>query len=230
MQRASRTLADGRGGVVSAMVSLPEDRGAGNAPMLVLAHGAGAGMHHPFMTSMQERLTHRGLAVALFNFPYTERGRRAPDTAAVLEDCYRAVVEQLRADPDLRPQRLFLGGKSMGGRIATHLVAAGVVADGVVLLGYPLHPPGQREKPRRAHLSAITTALLFVQGTRDSLCNLDDLRRAVDVIRAPVRVHVVDGGDHSFKVPVRSGRSDAAVLDEVADACAAWVREAGEGA
>jgi len=228
MRIVNRFLGDGRGGVVSTSLSLPDNQLPGN-PLLVLAHGAGAGMGHPFMTSIQERLTRRGLAVALFNFPYMERGGRAPDRVAVLEDCYRATVEQFRTDPMLEGARLFLGGKSMGGRIATHLAAAGVVADGIVLLGYPLHPAGQRDRPRRAHLPAIAAPLLFIQGTRDSLCDLDDLQAVVAGLKAPTRVHVIDGGDHSFKVLKRSGRDEAAVLDEVADVCATWVAKLAAG-
>ncbi len=180
-------------------------------------------MAHPFMTSMQDRLTHLGHAVALFNFPYTERGRRAPDRGAVLEECYRSVVEHLRVDEDLRPSRLFIGGKSMGGRIATQIAAGGLDADGLVLLGYPLQPPGKPEKMRCAHLTAVAAPLLFLQGTRDSICNLNDLQSVLNELRGPVKLHVIAGGDHAFQVLKRSGRNQEEVLDELADVCADWI-------
>jgi uncharacterized protein len=228
VQAVRRRLKDGGGGSVSASVLLPEDwgarvAGAGQRTVIVLGHGAGAGMDHSFMTAMQSRLAARGNAVVLFNFPYKERGGRAPDRAGVLETCYRAVVGQLRADPQLRPQRLLIGGKSMGGRIATQIAAAGCEVDGIILLGYPLHPPGKPERLRRAHLPEIAAPMLFLQGTRDPLCNLEDLRQVLGDVRAPVEVHVVEGGDHSFKVPKRSGRTHDDVLDELADRCDAWL-------
>lgn len=222
-----RKLDDGSGGLVSAAVLLPDDwraRAGGERTAIVLAHGAGAGMDHEFMRAMQSRLAARGCAVVLFNFPYKERGGRAPDRAPVLESCYRAVVDQIRSDPELRSRRLLIGGKSMGGRIATQIAAAGCQVDGIVLLGYPLHPPGKPERLRRAHLPQIAAPMLFLQGTRDPLCSLDDLRRVLtEDVRAEATVHVVEGGDHSFKVPKRSGRDYDDVLDELADTCGAWL-------
>ncbi len=223
MHRTTRKLEDGRGGSVSASVLRPEGFRPGRDPLVVLAHGAGAGMDHPFMTSIQKRLGERGLAVALFNFPYKEKGGKAPDTRTVLEGCYLAVVEQLRADPRLKPGRLIIGGKSMGGRIATQIAAAGCPSDGIILLGYPLHPPGKPEKMRRAHLPDIAVPMLFLQGTRDSLCNLEQLRPLLAEIPAQTRLHVVVDGDHSFKVLKRTGRDQDEVLDELADVCVAWV-------
>ena len=182
-------------------------------------------MNHPFMTAIDERLVRRGVAVARFNFPYMERGRRAPDRARILEQCYRTVVDQLRCDRRLNPSRIVLGGKSMGGRIATHIVAAGYPADAIFLLGYPLHPAGKPDVMRRDHLAALRMPLLFVQGTRDSLCNLEDLRSTLEKIPAPGTVCVIEGGDHSFNVLKRMRRSHESVLDEIADAGAAWIRD-----
>lgn len=212
-------LEDGRGGAVSASLLAP---GACDA-LLVLAHGAGAGMDHSFMTAMQERLGERGIAVLLFNFPYKQRGGRAPDKTAVLEACYRAVVEQVRGRAAFGAPLLLIGGKSMGGRMATHIAAAGCAVDGLVLLGYPLNPAGRPKQQRSAHLPAITVPMLFVQGTRDPLCNLDDLRAVLGGVAAPAEVYVVEGGDHSFKVPKRSGRDEGQVLSAIAAECSRWV-------
>lgn len=223
MRAIKRKLKDGRGGSVSASVALPEGYRKGHDPLVVLAHGAGAGMDHPFMVDMQERLVDRGVAVALFNFPYKEKGGRAPDSKGVLETCYRSVLEQLRRDPKLAPGKIFVGGKSMGGRIATQIVAAGCEVDGIILLGYPLHPPGKPEKMRRAHLVEIAAPLLFLQGTRDSLCRLDDLRPVLKEIPGVTELHVVEDGDHSFKVLKRTGRTRGEVLDELAGVCVDWL-------
>ena len=181
-------------------------------------------MEHPFMAGMQRRFAERSIATVLFNFPYKERGGRAPDRPVVLEGCYRAVVEQIRADRHLLPSHLFIGGKSMGGRIATHIAASDCAVDGILLLGYPLHPPGKTDRLRKAHLPDIGAPLLFFQGTRDSLCNLGDLRDAIGEMQAPVELHVIDGGDHSFKVLKSLGRTDDEVLDEIADRGRDWIK------
>jgi len=155
-----------------------------------------------------------------FNFPYTERGDRAPDRAPVLEACYRAVLAQVRAD--LGGDRLVIGGKSMGGRMASHLAAAGEPLDGLVFLGYPLHPAGRPQQLRDAHLPRIAVPMLFLTGTRDALCPLDTLRPIL--ARLPqATLHVVDDGDHSFAVRKKSGRTAEMVLDELADATLAWL-------
>ncbi len=223
MRRTKKKLKDGRGGSVSASVMKPAGYRPGKDPLVVLAHGAGAGMDHPFMTSMQERLCQRGVAVVLFNFPYKERGGKAPDSRKVLEQCYLSVVEQVRADKRLDPGRLVIGGKSMGGRIATQIVAGGCRVEAVVLLGYPLHPPGKPEKMRSAHLPEVAAPMLFFQGTRDSLCDLDKLRPVLGGL-CDVTLHVIDDGDHSFKVLKRTGRDQDGVLDEIAEVAADWLR------
>lgn len=186
----------------------------------VLAHGAGTNMDHAFLVAVAERLAARGVAVVRFNFPYTERGDRAPDRAPVLEACYRAVLAQVRAD--LGGDRLVIGGKSMGGRMASHLAAAGEPLDGLVFLGYPLHPAGRPQQLRDAHLPRIAVPMLFLTGTRDALCPLDTLRPIL--ARLPqATLHVVDDGDHSFAVRKKSGRTAEMVLDELADATLAWL-------
>lgn len=186
----------------------------------VLAHGAGTNMDHAFLVAVAERLAARGVAVVRFNFPYTERGDRAPDRAPVLEACYRAVLAQVRAD--LGGDRLVIGGKSMGGRMASHLAAAGEPLDGLVFLGYPLHPAGRPQQLRDAHLPRIAVPMLFLTGTRDALCPLDTLRPIL--ARLPqATLHVVDDGDHSFAVRKKSGRTAEMVLDELADATVGWL-------
>jgi hypothetical protein len=137
---------------------------------LILAHGAGAGQHSPFVAGFADALAALGADLITFNFLYTERKRRLPDRAPVLESCYRAVITAVRDRIDTAQHALFVGGKSMGGRIATQVAAAdaGLPVTGLVLLGYPLHPPGQPDRLRDAHLPGVARPMLFVQGTRDT--------------------------------------------------------------
>jgi hypothetical protein len=213
----THSFPDGRGGTVSASVAGPRI----SETLLVLAHGAGNDMHQPLLVAVQQQLAAGGLAVARFNFPYTERGARAPDPAPVLETCWRAVLAALREA--LEPRRLVIGGKSLGGRMASHLAAQGAPVDGLVFLGYPLHPAGRPDALRTAHLDAIAAPMLFFAGTRDPLCRLDLLRATLATLPAPTTLHVIEDGDHSFAVPKRAGRSPAEVYGEIVRVTAAWL-------
>jgi uncharacterized protein len=202
-------------GPVSARYDGPRD-----APCLViLAHGAGAGMDHPFMSRVAAGIAAKGIRVVRFNFPYREAGRKAPDRAAVLESTFRAVVDEELPGHET----VILGGKSMGGRIASHLVAQGTPAAGLLFLGYPLHPPGRPDRLRAAHLLEITTPMLFVEGTRDPFCPLETLEDVRASIAAETAVAVIEDGDHSFKVRKSSGRDTAAAWDEVVEVCSGWL-------
>lgn len=191
----------------------------------ILAHGAGAGMDHEFITYFHERLAQSGISAVKFNFPYKERGRRAPDRAPLLEETFRAVIQAVRNE--WAPERLFVGGKSMGGRMASHLAAEGAAVAGLFLLGYPLHPPGKPERMRREHLASITCPTLFIQGTRDSLCRLDLLRAELERMPARVELYVVEGGNHSFQVLKSMGRSNQEVLREIARRLTDWMKAEG---
>lgn len=190
--------------------------------LLLLAHGAGAGMDHPFMRSVADGLAKSGVGVVRFNFAYTELGRKAPDRQVVLERTFAEVAAGAR--DLLSPGKLFLGGKSMGGRIASHLAAAGEPCEGLVFLGYPLHPPGRPERMRDAHLYEIRVPMLFVEGTRDPFCPLDRLASVLEKIDASHDLVVIADGDHSFKVRKSSGRSSSDALDELVAAVAAWIK------
>lgn len=196
--------------------------GDGAKDVVVLAHGAGAGMSHPFMESVAKGLAARNVVVVRFNFGYVEAGKKAPDRQPVLEETFKEVAAHVRSELD--PARLFLGGKSMGGRIASHLAAAGSPCDGLVFLGYPLHPPGRPERIRDAHLYELEVPMLFVEGTRDPFCPLETLDEVRAKMRAPVEVAVVDDGDHSFRVRKASGRSSEEALDEVVERVADWIQ------
>lgn len=206
-----------------ALLDLPGPRARQVA--VLLAHGAELDLDSEFMEAIAAGLCARGMSVLRFRYPYMERrareGRRMPpDRAPVLEDAHFAALDALRA---LAPgQRILLAGKSMGGRIATHLAAKGADAAGLVLLGYPLHPAGRPDEERREHFPAIVQPALFVQGTRDPLCDLDRLTHALRRFGGRATVHVVEDGDHSFDVPKRAQRSRDEVRAQVLDAIDAW--------
>jgi hypothetical protein len=188
---------------------------------MVLAHGAGAGQGHPFMLACARGLAARGVDVATFDFPYMQQKRKVPDKAPVLEQCFREVIDAARDHDELRSHRLFIGGKSMGGRIATHLGAAGVEKlAGIVALGYPLHPPGKAQQPRAAHLPSIAAPVLIVQGERDAFGTPTELAPVIQTMSAPVTLHVVARGDHSLAV---AGRPRDDVYTEVLDATVRWI-------
>jgi len=208
---------------VSSRWAVPDGYAARPRSALLLAHGAGSDMHNPFLSFVHEGLAQRGLLTVKFNFPYKELGRKAPDPMPRLEATWRAAVEALRQEPDLAPDRLFLGGKSMGGRVASNLAAQGLACDGLVFLGYPLHPAGKPERLRAEHLARIACPMLFVQGTRDPLCDLSLLDRVLLPLGPRVSLRRIEGGDHSFKLLKRLGRSDREVREEILAAVAGWV-------
>ncbi len=194
---------------------------------LILAHGAGAPQTHPFMVDMAGRLAARGIDVVTFNFLYTEQGRKLPDRTATLEATWRAAIASVRARGGLPTSHLFIGGKSMGGRMATHIAAAdeGLVLSGVVLLGYPLHPPKKPKARRDEHLPRVDVPVLFVQGTRDELGTAKELA-AVAKKMPRARVHAVEGGDHSLALLRREGEeAQEDALARAADAIALFTRK-----
>jgi hypothetical protein len=209
---------------VSSAWAYPTGFSAGRSPGLILAHGAGTDMRNPFLSFVQEALATRGILTVKFNFPYREAGRKAPDTAQRLAQTWRAVIERVRVDAG--PGVLFLGGKSMGGRIASMVAANGEPAAGLVLLGYPLQPAGRPEVLRSEHLARISCPMLFVQGSRDRLCDLALLRGVLADVSAASTVYVIEEGDHSFKVPKRSGKTEQQVWDEIVAAVVSWLKQA----
>lgn len=211
--RASRSSGD-----VSALVSLPEEaRG-----LLVLAHGAGAGMTHPFLETLADRLGARGIASFRYQFPYMERGSRRPDPAPVLEATVRSAVEAAASFAGGLP--LMAGGKSLGGRMTSRAAAAEPLpgVDGLVFFGFPLHAIGKPGTERAEHLARVTVPLLFLQGSRDRLAELDLLAPVVERLGRRATLHVIQDADHSFHVPARTGRRDGEVVDELADRTARW--------
>jgi predicted alpha/beta-hydrolase family hydrolase len=191
--------------------------------LLVLGHGAGAGMRHRFLEDLAAALAEAGVASFRYQFPYAEVGSRRPDPRPLLIATVRAAVAA--GEVHARGLPLLAGGKSMGGRM-TSLAGAeaslGAVR-GLVFVGFPLHPAGRPGTERAAHLAKVSLPMLFLQGTRDPLADLAELQPVLDELGARAQLHVVDGGDHSFHVLKRSGRTDAEVLDELCARVATWI-------
>jgi uncharacterized protein len=207
-------------GRVSALLHRPPDAWL----LYVLAHGAGVGMRHKFLESMAAALAARGVATLRYQFPYMEAGRRSPDPPARLESTVRAAVGlAAEAAPELP---LVAGGKSLGGRMTSRAAASGPMPGvlGLAFLGFPLHPPGQPGTSRAEHLDQVDLPMLFLQGTRDQFAQLDLLESVCHRLGARATLHLVEGGDHSFSVPKRAGRTPAEVVDELAGALAEWAR------
>jgi len=213
------TIALAAGATTSGLLDVPA-RAKG---CFVFAHGAGAGMTHAFMAAMAEGLVQRGIATLRFQFPYMEQGSKRPDAPAVAQAAVRAAA--LEAALRLPGLPLFAGGKSYGGRMTSQAQAAQPLPGvrGIVFVGFPLHPAGKPSVERAKHLADVALPMLFLQGTRDELAELELIRQTTAQLGGRATLHVVEGADHSFHVLVRSGRTDAQVREELQDTMARWI-------
>ena len=205
-------------GEVSALLVRPPDA----RRLYVLAHGAGAGMRHPFLESIAQALAERSIATLRYQFPYMERRAGRPDPPAIAAATVRAAVaEAARVAPGLP---LVAGGKSFGGRMTSTAQAEAPLPGvrGLLFLGFPLHPPGRPDDKRAEHLAQVRVPMLFLQGDRDEFADLTLLRPVVQRLGERATLHLVEGGDHSFHVLKRSGRTDAEVMGELVGAIADW--------
>jgi predicted alpha/beta-hydrolase family hydrolase len=212
-------LATNSSGDVSGILMRP----ANATCLYVFAHGAGAGMEHAFMEAAASQLADRGIASFRYNFPYKEAGKRPPNRPPILIKTVRsAVAAAALLAPDLP---MFAGGKSMGGRMTSTAASKEVLpgVQGLVFFGFPLHAPGRDSSERGAHLADVGLPMLFLQGTRDKLANLDLLAPLLDEVAPEPTLHIVEGADHGFHVLKRSGRTDDEALAEMCDAFRAWV-------
>ena len=203
---------------VSALLTKPSSARA----CFVFAHGAGAGMSHAFMANVAAGLEERGIATLRYQFPYMEKGSKRPDPPAIAQRCVRAAVaEAARACPSLP---LIAGGKSFGGRMTSQAQAKQALPGvrGLAFFGFPLHAAGKPSSDRAAHLADIRIPLLFLQGTNDKLAELSLLKPVVKHLGALATLHLIEGADHSFRVPARSGRNDREVMIELLDTFAKW--------
>jgi predicted alpha/beta-hydrolase family hydrolase len=208
------------GGETVSAVHEPAAEGSTDT-LFICAHGAGGHMSDRAMLAVTNELSRRGLDIVRFNFAYREKGSNRPDPMPRLKACVVKVVDHARGA--LQPRRLILGGRSMGGRAASMLCADGFACDGLLLLAYPLHPAGQPEKLRDAHLPEIRIPVLCFNGTRDELCEVELMQKTLVRLSDLWTMHWLDGADHSFHVLKSSGRNDRDVLVEVGDATATWL-------
>lgn len=195
--------------------------------LYVFAHGAGAGMQHPFMVRASEALGRHGIATHRYEFPYMKAGKSRPDSPAVAEAAVREAVQE--AAKKAPAARLLAGGKSFGGRMTSQAQAREPLPGvrGLVFFGFPLHPPGRPGVERAEHLSAIEIPMLFLQGTRDEFATLDLLQGVVKRLGNRATLHLIEEGDHSFKVPKRSGKTESDVLEELATTIQQWADDNG---
>lgn len=194
---------------------------ANAAVTFVLAPGAGTSMSHPSLAGLQHSLAARGLRVVTFDFPYRARGRGAPDRLPVLIAAYRAIIDAVRPPS---PARLYIGGRSMGGRVSSHVAAASVRVDGLIFLSFPLHPPGKPGIDRAAHLSSIKAPMRFIQGTRDTFARWDLFEKVLASLPTATLLKL-DEADHSLHVPKRTGRTNAQIQQAVVDDITAWTSD-----
>jgi len=191
----------------------------------VLAHGAGAGMAHPFMAAVADELAERGIATLRYQFPYMEQGGRRPDPPALAQATVRAAVAKV--GEVARGLPVIAGGKSFGGRMTSQAQAASPLdgVRGLAFLGFPLHPAGKPSSDRARHLADVKVPMLFLQGTRDTLADLAMLKPMVAGLGKRATLRLFDEADHSFHVPARTGRKDPEVRREMLDAFAAWAEK-----
>ena len=220
-QAKQLTVAVGDEISVSALLQAPDDVEA----LLVLAHGAGAGMAHPFMAGMANGLAERAVATLRYQFPYMERGSKRPDPPQLAQAAVRAAVAAAsQALPELP---LFAGGKSFGGRMSSQAQAKAPLngVRGLVFVGFPLHPAGKPSQDRAKHLAEVKIPMLFLQGTRDALAELELLQPVCKSLGKRATLRLFADADHSFHVPAKTGRKDAEVFAELLDTTAAWIKD-----
>ncbi len=208
-----------RTGAVSALLLRPTSARA----LLVLGHGAGAGMRHPFMQAVAEQLATQKIATFRYQFPYMEKGKKSPDSQTTLRATIVSAVET--AKKAARGLPLLAGGKSMGGRLTSLVAAEGRLPDvqGLIFFGFPLHAAGKPSSERGAHLAEVTVPMLFLQGTRDRLAELDYITPLCRSLGKRATLHIIEGGNHSFHVLKRSGRTDEDVQNELGETVGSWV-------
>ena len=212
----------------SAIVTVPQRYRAGEGEGVILAHGAGNDMNHPLLVAISNGLVEAGYLTLRFNFLYREKGRKRPDRQDVLMTTWQCAYEFLRDHQAYRPKRILAAGKSMGGRVASQMVAEGLLPVArLIFLGYPLHPPGKKDNLRDSHFSQISIPMLFFAGTRDSLCDVAVLESVLKRLSAPWQLEVIEGGDHSFRLPKSVDRTQDEVYQEILQKTLEWLGIAG---
>jgi predicted alpha/beta-hydrolase family hydrolase len=218
----------GEAEAVSGVVCVPEEFKAGETTSVIVAHGAGNDREHPLIATMSQGLAEAGFLTLRFNFLYREKGRRAPDPQDTLVLTWQAVYQFLKGHPVYGADKIVAAGKSMGGRVASQMVADGLLpANRLIFLGYPLHPPGKKERMRDAHLYHIRIPMLFFVGTRDPLCDLAQLRGVLARLEAPSHLEPMEGGDHSFRLRKSADTTQQEIYNRILQQTVNWLRNQG---
>ena len=211
---------------VSAVITNSKAFRPGKGTAVILAHGAGNDMHHPLLGVISQVLAEAGYLALRFNFLYREKGKKSPDTQTTLETTWEKVYRYLSKHPRYQPATILAAGKSLGCRVASQMVSEGALpVQGMVLLGYPLHPPGKPERLRDSHLYNISVPMLFFVGTRDPLCRLQSMLLVLDKLRAPWDMETIDGGNHSFQISKSKNMANVEVYDRIASRTVSWINE-----
>ncbi len=212
---------------VSGVLGVPQGFAAGRTAAVLVAHGAGNDMNNALLVHFSEGLCRAGYLSLRFNFPYKEKGQRAPDPQPKLVRTWQAAFEFVKNHPDFGTPRLVVAGKSMGGRVASQMAADGLLpVEALVFLGYPLHAPGKKDQLRDAHLYRIAVPMLFFAGTRDALCDMDLLKDVLSRLSAPWELETMEGGDHSFALPKSFGIAAEDVYEKIMKKTDSWLRQA----
>ena len=212
------------GDKISAIISVPENHVAGKGFGVILAHGAQNDMENPLIASVATGLAKKGVLSLRFNFPYREQGKKSPDSQGKLIKTWLSVYAFLEGHKEYAVGKIITAGKSMGGRVVSQMAADKLISpDGLIFLGYPLHPPGQKEKKKADHLYLIKSPMLFFAGTRDALCDLTTMKDVIKKIKAEKKLVVIEGGDHSFKILKSMLRNEQEVYNEITEKCFEWL-------
>lgn len=209
---------------VSGILAVPQNFQIGKTTAVIFAHGAGNDMNNPLIVYLANGLSDRGYLTLRFNFPYKEKGKKAPDSQKKLVQTWRSVYDFLESHPKFGPRSIVAAGKSMGGRVASQMIAENLLpVKQIVFLGYPLHAPGKKDKLRDAHLYHISIPMLFFAGTRDSLCDLSMLQNVLNKLKVSWDLDVIEGGDHSFNLPKSAKISQEDIYSQILDKTIAWL-------
>ena len=211
---------------VSGVLNIPHGFEAARTGAVIVAHGAGNDMHNPLLAHFSEGLCRAGFLSLRFNFPYKEKGQKAPDPQEKLIRTWQAAFEFIKTHPQYSTSLIVAAGKSMGGRVASQMTADGLISPkALVFLGYPLHASGKKEQLRDAHLYLISMPMLFFAGTRDSLCDMDLLQKVLNRLQAPWALETIEGGDHSFELPKSFDTSEDEIYDRILKRAIDWLKQ-----
>jgi uncharacterized protein len=211
---------------VSGVLNIPHGFEAARTVAVIVAHGAGNDMHNPFMVHFSEGLSRAGYVSLRFNFPYKEKGQKAPDSQEKLIQTWQAAFEFIKTHPLYGTSLIVAAGKSMGGRVASQMTADGLISPKtLIFLGYPLHAPGKKEQLRDAHLYRVSVPMLFFAGTRDTLCDIELLHNVLNRLKAKWELEIIEGGDHSFVLPKSFDTSEDEVYDRILRRTIDWLNQ-----